>query len=904
MFINNLAYEASAGSGKTFMLVVRYLSLLFKGAESKKILTLTFTNKAASEMQDRIVSTLEELDTRGELNEIIKVTGFTKEYLLANRQNILTEFLNSHTKIMTIDSFFTQILRKFSLYASLMPDFSTFESQHQIKLLTRFLKEVDVAGEKSNLINLALSSKKRLSDIFSLLEEFYVKKEEISHIKFSYQNYKVYEDEAMLYLNELKSLVKSCKVASTTALKGVEASNYEELIGKSWIGRESLNYRTYAKCFVPEMDDILLKIHEAIKNQNRAKEENFFYFLMNLVYIYEKSKKALYRDDSELSFSDVTVLVHYLLKNRVDSDFLYFRLDADIEHILLDEFQDTSIMQYEILKPLIKEVLSGEGVHNNSSFFFVGDVKQSIYRFRGGVSALFNEVASQNLTHTEPLLINYRSQKEIINFVNEVFQDKIKNYENQLNRDEANNGFVEVLSSEDTLDDVVKIAKNLISLGANLDDIAILCATNPDGQEIKEKLELESIEVVTETTTKLINQKSVKAILEYLKYIYFQEEIYKRNFFALINQEVQNIDQIDLNSIQLITIVKKAIQKYNLFDNDFNYIRFINTITRYKDIEALLFEYERLDTTAAASELSGVRVLTIHKSKGLEYKHVIVMDRLKEPPSARNNIIYEYDGIKLQNIYLRTKNRDKIDTQYANALLKEQQLVKEDNLNALYVAFTRAKENLFVVKKLKKSEFDILGLLPLKRGKLIVENKSLNLKNTKHERFEYKDLYYGTQSDILELEKEESEDLKSQNFGLALHYMLEMIGTFDKQNINSAKYMMLNKYGHLLEDNEILDIENRVKLLLENKEFKKLVDGDCYKEKALMYENNLRYVDLLVKQKGEIYNVIDYKSSFLFSEHHIKQVSYYVKAIKEITDAKVNGYICYLLEKEIRIISL
>ena len=148
MFKNNLCYEASAGSGKTFMLVVRYLSLLFKGADSSKILALTFTNKAASEMSERIVETLEELESRGELEEIIQVTEFSRDYLLENRQRVLEEFLNSHTKIMTIDSFFTQILRKFSLYASLMPDFSTFTSQHELKLMSRFLKEVSVAGKR------------------------------------------------------------------------------------------------------------------------------------------------------------------------------------------------------------------------------------------------------------------------------------------------------------------------------------------------------------------------------------------------------------------------------------------------------------------------------------------------------------------------------------------------------------------------------------------------------------------------------------------------------------------------------------------------------------------------------------------------------------------------------------
>jgi exodeoxyribonuclease V beta subunit len=247
VFINNLAYEASAGSGKTFMLVVRYLSLLFKGASPSKILALTFTNKAANEMQERIVQTLEELSKReGELSEISKITEFSKEYLLANRQMVLGEFLNSHTKIMTIDSFFTRILRKFSLYASLMPDFSTFSSQHELKLLSRFLKEVSVAGKKETLITLSLQSKKRLSDIFFLLDEFYVKFQELKHIEFHKEDHLRFENEAMFYFSELKKIVTSCKSASTTAISGVSAENFEELCKKTWIGNETLNYRTFA----------------------------------------------------------------------------------------------------------------------------------------------------------------------------------------------------------------------------------------------------------------------------------------------------------------------------------------------------------------------------------------------------------------------------------------------------------------------------------------------------------------------------------------------------------------------------------------------------------------------------------------------------------------------------------
>ena len=901
MFINNLAYEASAGSGKTFMLVVRYLSLLFQGADPSKILALTFTNKAAREMSERVVETLEELENRGELEEILKVTSFSRKELLAKRDILLAKYLNANTKIMTIDSFFTHILRKFSLYASLMPDFSTFASQHEQKLLSRFLKEVSVSGNKELLINLSLESNKRISNIFTLLDEFYIKQEELRNVVFIQQSTKELESSAMEALTYLQSIVGECKSASPTLIKAVQAKNFDELREKSWVVKESLEYWVFKKCFTLEMNSCLHTIQTSVETYYKVKEQNFFYALDKLTTIYKKAKKALYMEESELSFSDVTSLVYEILHRINDSEFLYFRLDAKIEHMLLDEFQDTSIVQYEILKPLIQEITSGAGVFENGSFFFVGDVKQSIYRFRGGVSALFGEVVKQNSTEVKKLLTNYRSQKEVIEFVNNSFIDKIINYSPQLVRKEADGGYVEVVQNDELLEETLVQVKRFITKGADVNNIAILCATNGDGEKIKNVLIDANIEVVTETTTKLINQTSVKAILEYLKYQYFKEEIYRQNFFSLISQEVKKVEFINFSELKLFDVIKRVIERYKLFDSSFHLIRFLNVIKNYKDIESLLYEYERLDTPAAASDISGVRVLTVHKSKGLEYEHVIVMDRIKKPFASKGSTIYEYDGITLQNVYLRAKDRELIDKKYENALEKENKLVHEDSLNALYVAFTRAREHLIVVKKSEKSNFDILELSTGSFGELRVVQYVKN-ETVKLNLLEFKELYYGTQSDLLTLETQKDEDLQAINFGIALHYMLEMMGEFKLSFLDDAKNMMINKYGFHLSNEELEDIVHRVSLFCENDEVEQLIIGRCYKEKALRYKNSLRYVDLLVEHKNGSFSVIDYKSSLNFSEHHFKQVRYYVKAIKEITKQEVKGFICYLLANEIKIV--
>jgi len=560
-------------------------------------------------------------------------------------------------------------------------------------------------------------------------------------------------------------------------------------------------------------------------------------------------------------------------------------------------------MQYEILKPLIEEILAGNGASEDGSFFFVGDVKQSIYRFRGGVSALFGAVKEECQTDVEPLLTNYRSLQEVIEFVNRTFSGKIRNYQDQHTRDEANGGYVEIVESEEIVDETLLHVKKFIELGADINEVAILCATNGDGEVIKQRLQDENIEVVTETTTKLINQTSVKAVLEYLKYLYFEQDIYRHNFFALINQEPKEVDAQDAKNLKLLPLVKKIIVEYNLFSDDFHLIRFLDVVSSYEDIEALLFEYERIDSSGAASDLNGVRVLTIHKSKGLEYEHVIVMDRLKKPPPARNAIIFDYDGIKLQNLYLRTKGRDAIDEEYALALQKEKDLVQEDSLNALYVAFTRPRDNLLVIMKPKDSSFSMLELEVGSFGELVVEKVVGKPLHIETKEFDYEDINYGTQSDILKLEDESEEDLKAINFGLALHYMLEMMASFDEKSLKNASYMMINKFGYILDSKECDEIIQRVTNLIANEKFNSLLSDDYYKEQAIRYKKNLRYIDLLVKTDTN-WNIIDYKTSLYAHDKHINQVSSYVKAVSEITGDDVVGYICYILEEEIKIVKV
>jgi exodeoxyribonuclease V beta subunit len=902
MFVPFHAYEASAGSGKTFSLVVRYLSLLFMGEEAEKILALTFTNKAANEMQERIIETLKTLESRKELEVIAQLTGIGEAEIMAARPAVLGRFLNADVKVMTIDKFFAKILRKFSLHAGLMPTFGTFESQHDIKVMSRFLTLVDVAGEEEALISLSLLASKRLADIFGLLDELYAKSSELSAIRFEAEPFAPHEAVALQAHRELKGLVDASPM-SDGAKKTMMIDSIDDLIGKSWLTRDTLEYWQYKKGFQPEMDRLLVQIKEAVTAYMRAKERHFLHHLMLLLEYYTEAKRRVAREDGELSFDDITALVYYLLNGRIDSQFLYFRLDSRINHMLLDEFQDTSVVQFEILRPIIEEMVAGQGVKEQRSLFMVGDVKQSIYRFRGGTKELFYAVAGRYGVQVDRLTTNYRSDRHIVEFVNDVFRGQIDRYQPQEVKPGAGEGYVEVIENDDVLDAMLSRVKALLELGAPLNEIAVLTATNADGSAVEELLRGEGIEVVTETTSKLISQKNVRALIEYLKYSYFGEELYARNFFALAGIAPEPLPRCRLDG-DLAEALTGLIEHYGLFDGDLNLLRFLEQLAHYRDVEQFLFEYERLDVTAAQADLNGVRVLTVHKSKGLEYGHVIVLDRLGRPSADRSPIIYEYDGIRLQNLYLRMTNRADLDPQYARALEKEQRLSREDALNALYVAFTRAEKTLYVVQKGKGSKFEMLGLTAQSRGTLRVEAPEFPREEVAAP-LPYRSLRYGTQTELLgsETEEEAEHDHRAILFGTALHYTLEMMSGFTPEALEEALGATRNRYGAQLEPGELEAIENRIGHLLKTGGFRKLCEGRHHKERPLTYRGELRYVDLLIENEG-CWTVVDYKSSMQHSEAHRKQVGFYKKAVAEITGGTVRGFLCYLLADGVTLVEV
>ena len=899
-FVPFQALMASAGSGKTFSLVVRYLSLLFMGESPDEIVALTFTNKAANEMQERLIEALTHLHERDELKEIAALCGTDESAILQRRPEVLGRLLGADTKVMTIDSFFARILRKFALHAGIMPNFGTFEAQHELKVMARFLKLCEIEGKESTLVAMAQISAKRVSDIFGLLDDLYAKAPQLRHMRFEAEAMGAHEQKVM----QLHAAVVECfegKALSDRGRKALEAESVEALIGKTWTAKASLEYWDFKKHYEPQMDVLLRQLQEALKGYMQAKEQTFFAHLFELLDLYKSAKLTVAKEDNELSFDDITALVYYLLGERIDREFLYFRLDSHISHLLLDEFQDTSVLQFEILEPLVEEMVSGSGVREHHSFFLVGDVKQSIYRFRGGTKELFGAVTGRYGLTVDSLRTNWRSSVNVVTFVNDTFRERIEGYEDQLTKPGARPGYVEIVEDEMPLEAMTAVVERLLALGASPGEIAVLTATNKDGGAVQETLNARQIDVVTETTSRLTAQRRVRAVIEYLKYCYFDATIYARNFCALADISVQPLPRPERAFDAPAEAVREVIARFGLFDGDLNIVRFLEVLERFRDLEAFLFEYERIDTKAVTQEREGVRVLTVHKSKGLEYPYVVVLDRLGRKKADTAPILYAYEGVALRTLFLRQSKRAEFDPAYAAALEQESALADDDALNALYVAFTRARENLYIVRKPKESMFERLALSPMTLGREGIAAAAPPLPEAPRD-IPYTPLSLGRQTEVVSAEKTSAaEEPFAVTFGLAIHYALEMMAVFEPDALEAAMTAVTNRYGALLDADVFETIRRRIARLLGDETFRGLVDGEIAREQPLMYEGELRYLDLLVRHE-ERWVVIDYKSARRFESEHREQVGFYVKAVRAITEMPVEGYLCYVLEEGVEIV--
>ncbi|MDK2041872.1 RecB-like helicase [Aliarcobacter butzleri] len=899
---NYLALKASAGSGKTFALTVRYICLLLLGAKPNEILTLTFTNKAANEMSERIYKTLLTLgDDEAYLNAIENEVNLSKQEILGKKNILIKQFSNANLSIFTIDKFVNKILREFCGYIGISDDFEIKNDDIE-KLSYEFLKSLN-EKDFQTLIDLSFYEKKKFNSIFELFKTILEKNEDIEVINIDASLIELQKENILKEAFKIKESILSCANASNSAKNAVDFETFEDLFGRTWLEKENFeDYSYFKKCANESNKSNFIKLKEELSIYYKIRAGFSLNKIFEVYLKFRDFKFEFNKNKNYLEFNDISNLVYDLLSTKIDKDFLYFRLDSNYSHILIDEFQDTSLLQYKILEPLIDEILSGD-VTKFKTFFYVGDTKQSIYRFRGGKRELFDYVANTNkILEVEVLNTNYRSCENVINFVNELFLN-LPNYEYFKQESVRANGYVEVikdtnLEEEEKFLNIAEKIEELLNNGVNFNDIAILTYTNDDVLSLYYylKQKFPSIKISTEMTSKLINQQNVKAIINAIKYIYFKEEIYKENLNAIIgNKLLTTLDlEIILEEKSVQEVIKELSKKLKIIDE--NIIKLIEVSSSFNNIVDFVYEIDKLEAIMENSESKGLQILTIFKSKGLEFHTVILLDRIKRKNVDKSSLLFDYENLELKNIFYKIKGYENFNEDYKKAIDKEKKLSLEDEINILYVAMTRAKNNMIIFKKEKSSVFDILNMNVCKIGKMI--NSSNLVKDIEEKSIiSYTPLNLGTQEKQITKEKELKENhLHSRYFGLATHYCLEMLNNFSFNDLKYTLNLAKTRFSNYLSDKDFIDIENRLAHLINNDFFKFLITNSVLtSEQSLIYKEELKIIDLLIF-KDDTYYILDYKTTKEeLDEEHKNQVLYYKEAIKEIfKTSNVKSYLVYL----------
>ncbi|GAA9745408.1 RecB-like helicase [Helicobacter pylori] len=928
-----MALKASAGSGKTFALSVRFLALLFKGANPSEILTLTFTKKATAEMKERILDYLkilqkENLEDEKEkeksqniLKELEEKYRLDPSFVQNSAQKIYQRFLNAEIRISTIDAFFQSILRKFCWFVGLSANFEVNEDTkvHQQQLNASFLSALDnkQLEELSVFITQCLSYDSYTSD--SILERLRFLKNKL-YLFDSNKKDPIFDEEGFLEkLRSLNQQIQSVETASNEAKKAIKCDDFRGFLNSSltWLKKKG-EYRYFKKFKdeIPTLESECEEIENDLKRYYEARERALFKKFPKFIQLYDKATSKI----QALDFDTIKDKVHALLNGyeEMPAEFFYFRLDSRIAHILIDEFQDTSLNDYKILAPFIDEIKAGIGQAKwHRSVFFVGDVKQSIYGFRGSFSSLFESV-SKDFYH-DNLEFNHRSSPLIINYVNTIFKKAYQNsptayleqkYPKASSNNHARDGYVKVSLVADErellLKQILQEAKNLLEHRIDPKDITLLCTRNKDALEIKNYLQknLSAINPSTESSTKLsqfVESKIIKNALEYALAEEPYKPFYKHSVLKLagyLHDDAIALAGFNPKKESVAGFVWKVMELFELYTECVQIC--LELAVGCEDANEFLKKLEAKEIASFKAE--GAQIMTIHKSKGMQFPYVIVCERLGKPKTnSSNQFLEEYSGAELTRLYYRMKNREVVDKDYARVLDKEEAAKDLEETNVYYVAFTRAELGLIVVAKDKKGMCEKLDLAPLEEGEIapvISSQKEPSIPSVL-----IKPHAYGEQ--VQEIEEEPSDyeknnDQEAINFGIALHKGLEYQYAYRIPKKSVLEYLNYHHgfygldYQALEESLELFENDAKIQALFKNLALRG--------EVAFLFEGVVSRIDVLLWDKGQNLYVLDYKSSQNYQQSHKAQISHYAAFLQtQAPHFKIQAGIIYahkrLLEK-------
>ena len=825
-----LVYKASAGSGKTFTLAVQYIRQLIEDPTAyRRILAVTFTNKATTEMKARILSQLygiatEDKDSEGYLNEIRKATGKPVDEIRATAKKALHNLIHDYSRfrIETIDSFFQSVMRNLARELELNANLEI--ELNNVNVLS---DAVDAMIEKLNrespvLIWLLEYIEERIADDkrwnvaneikkfgLNVFDEGYIEKggrlrkkladpsfvpryrKEVKEMQteaeeqmkgFSEHFIEVLDLNGLQptdlkngsrgiasYFNKLKNGKYGDEVRNATVEKCLAgADNWTTKTSKS----KQLIMELAESQLMPLLEEAecLRPVNNMVVNSCRLSLRH----LNNLRLLTHIDEEVLEQNRMHNRFllADTNALLHRLI-HEGDASFIYEKIGTSIDVVMIDEFQDTSRMQWENFHLLLEESMA-----QKEGSLIVGDIKQSIYRWRNGDWKILAGLDKDPAFHIDARTLdtNWRSEANVIAFNNDIFTAACKvlneHHEEELGEPcpqlvdaysdvcqrspkEVASGYVKVSFLKDSkehpyaeamLEELAKEVDALVSSGVRVNDIAILVRKNKTIPNVAEYFQQHTpYRIVSDEAFRLDASLAVCMLIDGLRFlaqpedriacarlaVAFQREVLQKDIdlnTVLLNNVEDYLPagfMLQVNDLRLMPLYELLEKLFVLFDlkkldeQDAYLCAFYDAVTDYlqknsSELTTFLHQWDETlhGKTIPSGEISGIRILSIHKSKGLEYHTVLIPYCDWSLENETNDHLIWCASSEAQKDLAPFNELDLVPVNYSKAMaesiykdsfLEERLQLWVDNLNLLYVAFTRAGKNLIVWCKDGKS---------------------------------------------------------------------------------------------------------------------------------------------------------------------------------------------------------
>lgn len=999
-------YNASAGAGKTYTLVREYLSILLTDSNPYKfesILAITFTNKAANEMKQRILEKLvefanENFSENPDLIALSKELNLEPENIHLRSREILSKILHNYSRfsVSTIDKFNLRLMKSFAQDMGLSVNFNVEmdlenlleESVNQLfskigedELLTSVLIEIAIDNLQENrswdITRELISNAKGLYSDTHLEKLTALQKYDLGEFnkfrKIVYQKVSSKKNQLKKIASEVLDLIQKNGIAldefsggrsgvpgfftkflnedfsfpTATHLKNIENTNPDKFAS----GKASAVSANSIEIIFPEIKTRFFEAIKILQDLPLWESIQKTVAALSIINEVEKSVESIKEDNNVLLISEFNKLISSNLQKQ-PSGFIYERIGNRFHHYFIDEFQDTSTLQWRNLNPLIENARAG-----SDTIMLVGDAKQSIYRFRGGnpeqMVKLINEKYALDIT-VENLPKNWRSYENIIEFNNKFYQsisDNLPTEDYQKLYLEGNNqefnhkkgGYVQLNFIEkndgteayekDTLDQILTNINSSLEQGFEFGEITILHRTNAHGKLIAEFLSQKKIPVISAESLLVSNSSDIQLIELFFKTISNEEDLAsKAKFLTKLNElkiikndditlEIQSVlkenlinlkdylnqYEIDINfifepSISLYDFTEKAITNFNLGKNGNAYIQyFLDFVLEYSmkneyNLQCFLEYWEEKKGKLSISMPDGINainLMTIHKSKGLEFPVVILpfTDWGERVMSPKFWVPLQDEELPFEEFIVDAfGNLENVSPEIAQIIVNERNEFELDNLNMLYVATTRAVEQLYITTQRLKPNSNNKGVaqyfnnyVSVSDNEIILEGKKKRISILKIQKNETEKIAFVSEnwSERISISKESSKrwrKRKSIVYGELIHDFMKFIYT--EKDIEPTLQNIIN--SGLIQKNEAEEIRKLILEIINHSDLKYYFSED-YKsinERDFINELGEVYRPDRISYRENIYTIIDYKTGSI-QEEHVNQVNSYAENLSK-----------------------